>query len=110
MRPTEQCAARIERLAFDRPVPITRGTLHLGTGGAFVETVKLPLIVGCTSHLNVYLPGGRVRRQTGCSISPTEVFSSTPGPVRWKLCVAERSCTWIVYVPGGRFVTGLPSA
>jgi len=82
----------------------------LGTGGAFVETVKLPLMVAWTSHVNVYLPARSVSRQTGCSMSPTEGFSSTPGPVRWKLCVAERSWTWIVYVPGGRFVTVLPSA
>jgi len=94
MRPVEQRAALIARRAGVRPLPISFGTLQCGTGGALVETVKLVLIVGCTSHFSRYVPTRKVRRQTGCSMSPTDVFSSIPGPVRWRSWLAERSCTW----------------
>src|SRR4029450_13032435 len=36
------------------------------------------------------------------------VALSTPGPVRWKLCAVDRSCTSTSYVPAGRLVTGFP--
>jgi TolB protein len=53
MRPTEQCATRIIRRARSSVLPMSRGTLHFGTGGAVVETTSVPMIDGWTSHLNV---------------------------------------------------------
>jgi hypothetical protein len=41
-------------------------------------------------------------------VSDTSVIWSTPGPVRWKLWLAELSWTSTSYVPGSRFVTGCP--
>src|SRR3954451_1531390 len=34
----------------------------------------------------------------------------TPGPLMWKLCSAERSCTSSVYAPGSRWLTFVPLA
>src|SRR5437879_143659 len=56
------------------------------------------------------MPLRKVIVQIGCTMSATGVASLKPGPLRWKLCTDERSCTCIVYVPGASRVTFLPSA
>src|SRR5207244_1795466 len=43
-------------------------------------------------------------------LSPIGVETSTPGPLRWKLCSSERSLTERSYVPGSTCATRLPAA
>jgi len=79
-------------------LPTTFGTRHrVRWPGLPTTTTKEPfIVVECTSHLNVYRPARKVSVQRGWTISPTGVLELTPGPVRWKLCAFERSCTCIV--------------
>ena len=41
-------------------------------------------------------------------MNATVVVWFTPGPVRWKLWIADRSRTVITYLPGVRWVTRTP--
>src|SRR5215210_6479974 len=65
-------------------------------------TVKVPFmpLAACGSHWYVYVPFSSV---TVIVFSPTNdtsvTTSSTPGPIRWKLCISDLSSTLSVYVP-----------
>src|SRR5262249_191906 len=80
------------------------------TGVATVPTVNEPCITfTCASHWNVYVPSVNVTLHVTSTISSMLVaWSTPPGPERWKLWIVDRSCTWIVYVPGSRWWTGFP--
>src|SRR5262249_55250048 len=68
-----------------------------GGGGGVLPTVNRPfIVVGWMSHRNLYVPSVNVTFHVCEPISVTPVDLLTPGPVRSKLCMSERSLTWIV--------------
>ena len=68
-----------------------------GGGGGPVETANEPRMNSlCGSHWNVYVPGASVTAHETAPLHETSVERSTPGPLRWKLCDAVSSVTWIV--------------
>src|SRR6185312_16244906 len=69
---------------------LAAGGLGAGEGGA-VPTVKLPnMTVEWGSHWKWYEPSVNVTVQVTVPVCSTSVAWSTPGPVRWKSCWADR--------------------
>ena len=62
--------------------------------GASVPTVKKPRIcVEWGSQTKEYRPSVNVTVQVTSCAASIGVDLSTPGPLRWKLCISERSLT-----------------
>src|SRR5262245_34406336 len=66
------------------------------------------MIDACGSHTNLYVPFLSVTVHVNVPCEPTPVFLFTPGPLRWKLWMFERSLTTILYLPAFRLVTFWP--
>ena len=61
------------------------------------------------SDLKTYLPAFSETFHVAVPLNATPVALEIPGPVRWKLSVAERSVTTIVNAPTGRLESAEPS-
>src|SRR4051794_26978025 len=59
----------------------------------------------CGSHTYLYVPFLSVTVHVNVPFGPTPVFLFTPGPVRWKLWMLDKSLTTILYLPALRLVT-----
>src|SRR5439155_16679167 len=69
-------------------------------GLAAQVTLSTPrMIEACGSHTNLYVPFFSFTVQVVVPTAATLVFLLTPGPLRWKLCIDERSRMTILYVP-----------
>src|SRR3954468_21447950 len=60
------------------------------------------------SHTYLYVPFLSVTVHVNVPFAPTPVFLFTPGPVRWKLWMFDRSLTTILYFPALSEATFLP--
>jgi hypothetical protein len=99
------------RTAILRPGPTDALSFAGGGGAVTLPTVNEPCMTpACGSHWNLYVPSWSVTLHVTSTASPTGVAMFTPGPNRWKSWISESSCTWIVYVPASRCVTGVPPA
>ena len=88
-----------------------RGGGGPGGGGGAAPVVQLPyMLEECGSQTYEYvLPAWKTTSsQVVSPVPPTVVALFTPGPLRWKLWVDDRSCTRTSYVPGASDVTGFP--
>jgi hypothetical protein len=98
--------ARVSAMRLSGPtepaswIALAAGGLGAGggcVGGGAPPTVKLPnIVVWCGSHWKWWVPSVKVTVHVTVPVVSTSVAWSTPGPVRWKLCSGDRSCTWIV--------------
>src|SRR4029077_4236508 len=65
----------------------------------FHLTVKDPFMKACGSQMNLYVPFLRVTVNVFVPMADTEVFTLTPGPVRWKLWMLDLSATTMLTLP-----------
>src|SRR4051794_8076469 len=99
--------SRIERTALPAfaervseiwgPGPTPPESFCAGAVVGTTPTVNWPfIVVTCTSQTNLYVPFLKVTFHVCSPTSVTPVDLLTPGPVRSKLCISDRSLTWIV--------------
>src|SRR4051794_27578200 len=65
------------------------------------------MLGACGSHMNLYVPALSVIWNVFVPTSATSVLTSTPSPVRWKLCASDLSSTVSVYAPAGTLVLSI---
>src|SRR4051794_3912856 len=88
-------AERVSEICAPGPTPPE--SFCAGVVAGATPTVNWPFIdVTCTSQTNLYVPFVKVTFHVCSPTSVTPVDLLTPGPVRSKLCISERSLTWIV--------------
>src|SRR6476660_2250218 len=63
------------------------------------------MMEACGSQTYLYVPFLSVTVHVKVPLAPTPVFLLSPGPVRWKLWMFERSFTTILYFPALSDVT-----